>query len=114
MVIWRINMEKKNDKLFIIIAGLIIGIIAAGLAYLGNPKNMGFCIACFLRDTAGGLGLHKAPPVQYLRPEIIGIVIGAFVAAFAKKEFSSKGGSAPMTRFVLGFFAMVGCLMFLG
>lgn len=107
-------MEKKNDKLFIIIAGLIIGVIAAGLAYLGNPKNMGFCIACFIRDTAGGLGLHKAPPVQYIRPEIIGIVIGAFCTAFAKKEFSSKGGSAPMTRFVLGFFAMVGCLMFLG
>ena len=106
--------EKKNDKLLIIIAGLIIGVIAAGLAYLGNPKNMGFCIACFLRDTAGALGLHKAPPVQYIRPEIIGIVIGAFVAAFAKKEFSSKGGSAPFTRFVLGFFAMVGCLMFLG
>ena len=107
-------MEKKNDKLFIIIAGLIIGIVAAGLAYLGNPKNMGFCIACFLRDTAGGLGLHKAPPVQYIRPEIVGIVIGAFAAAFVKKEFGSKGGSAPMTRFVLGFFAMVGCLMFLG
>ena len=107
-------MEKKNDKLFIIIAGLVIGVIAAALAFAGNPKNMGFCIACFLRDTAGGLGLHKAPPVQYIRPEIIGIVIGAFVAAFAKKEFGSKGGSAPMTRFVLGFFAMVGCLMFLG
>ena len=111
---WRIEMEKKNDKLMIIIAGLVIGVIAAGLAFLGNPKNMGFCIACFLRDTAGGLGLHKAPPVQYIRPEIVGIVIGAFVAAFAKKEFGSKGGSAPMTRFVLGFFAMVGCLMFLG
>ena len=106
--------EKKNDKLLIIIAGLVIGVIAAALAFAGNPKNMGFCIACFLRDTAGGLGLHKAPPVQYIRPEIIGIVIGAFGAAFAKKEFSSKGGSAPMTRFVLGFFAMVGCLMFLG
>ncbi|MBQ6388781.1 MAG: YedE-related selenium metabolism membrane protein [Mogibacterium sp.] len=106
--------EKKNDKLLIIIAGLIIGVIAAGLAYLGNPKNMGFCIACFLRDTVGGLGLHRAPVVQYIRPEIVGIVIGAFAAAFVKKEFSSKGGSAPMTRFVLGFFAMVGCLMFLG
>ena len=107
-------MEKKNDKLFIIVAGLVIGVIAAVLAFMGNPKNMGFCIACFLRDTAGGLGLHKAPPVQYIRPEIIGIVIGAFVTAFVKKECSSKGGSAPMTRFVLGFFAMVGCLMFLG
>ncbi len=106
--------EKKNDKLFIIIAGLVIGVIAAALAFAGNPKNMGFCIACFLRDTAGGLGLHKAPPVQYIRPEIIGIVIGAFAAANVKKEFGSKGGSAPMTRFALGFFVMVGCLMFLG
>ena len=35
-------MENKNDKLFIIIAGVVIGIIAAGLAFLGNPKNMGF------------------------------------------------------------------------
>ena len=37
---WRIEMEKKNDKLMIIIAGLVIGVIAAGLAFLGNPKNM--------------------------------------------------------------------------
>ncbi len=75
---------------------------------------MGFCIACFLRDTAGALGLHRAAPVQYIRPEIIGIVIGAFGAAFAKKEFGSKGGSAPVTRFILAVFAMIGCLMFLG
>ena len=106
--------EKKNDKLLIIIAGLIIGVIAAGLTYFGNPKNMGFCIACFLRDTAGALGLHRAAPVQYIRPEIIGIVLGAFGAALVKKEFGSKGGSAPMTRFILAFFVMVGCLMFLG
>ena len=33
------------DKLLHFIAGLVIGVIAAGLAYLGNPKNMGFCIA---------------------------------------------------------------------
>ena len=106
--------DKKNDKIMIIVAGLVIGVIAAGLAFMGNPKNMGFCIACFLRDTVGALGLHRAPVVQYIRPEIVGIVIGAFCAAFVKKEFGSKGGSAPMTRFVLGFFAMVGCLMFLG
>lgn len=75
---------------------------------------MGFCIACFLRDTAGGLGLHRAAAVQYIRPEIIGLVLGSFGVALVKKEFSAKGGSAPVTRFVLGFFVMVGCLMFLG
>ncbi len=107
-------MAAKKDKITIIIAGLVIGVIAAGLVYFGNPMNMGFCIACFVRDTAGALGLHRAPVVQYIRPEIIGIVLGALICAFAKKEFSPKGGSAPMTRFILSFFAMVGCLMFLG
>ncbi|MCF0141329.1 MAG: YedE-related selenium metabolism membrane protein [Mogibacterium sp.] len=107
-------MTAKKDKIAIIIAGIVIGIIAAALAYFGNPKNMGFCIACFLRDTSGALGLHRAAPVQYIRPEIIGIVLGACGCAIAKKEFSPKGGSSPMTRFVLAFSAMVGCLMFLG
>lgn len=107
-------MKMKNEKAAIIIGGIIIGIIAAMLVFFGNPANMGFCIACFLRDTAGALGLHRAGAVQYIRPEIIGLVLGAFIMAFAKKEFSAKGGSAPVTRFVLGFFAMIGCLMFLG
>ncbi len=106
--------SSKKDKLIIVIAGLVIGVIAASLVYFGNPKNMGFCIACFLRDTSGALGLHRAAPVQYIRPEIIGIVLGSLICAFAKKEFSPRGGSAPMTRFVLAFCAMVGCLMFLG
>ena len=104
----------KNEQSNIIIAGIIIGIIATSLVLFGNPKNMGFCIACFIRDTAGGLGLHRAEAVQYIRPEIIGIVLGSFGLALFNREFSPKGGSAPMTRFTLGFFVMVGCLMFLG
>ncbi len=107
-------MTAKKDKLTIIIAGLIIGVIAASLVYFGNPKNMGFCIACFLRDTSGALGFHRTLPVQYIRPEIIGIVIGSLACALGKKEFSAKGGSAPMTRFVLAICVMIGCLMFLG
>ena len=104
----------KNEKITIGIAGILIGIIAVGLVFFGNPANMGFCIACFIRDTAGGLGLHRAAPVQYIRPEIIGLVLGAFLMAVGRKEFSVKGGSSPVTRFVLGFFVMIGCLMFLG
>lgn len=107
-------MNTKNEKITIIIAGIIIGIIASVLVLLGNPANMGFCIACFLRDTSGALGLHMAPPVQYIRPEIIGIVLGSFAVALIKKEYSPRGGSSPMTRFILGFFVMIGCLMFLG
>ena len=104
----------KKEKIQIGIAGLIIGIIAIALVVLGNPKNMGFCIACFLRDTAGGIGLHKAPVVQYIRPEIIGLVLGSLILSVANKEFNPRGGSAPVTRFILGAFVMIGCLMFLG
>lgn len=102
--------EKRN----LIIAGIIIGIISVALVALGNPANMGFCIACFIRDTAGSLGLHRAEVVQYVRPEIIGLILGAFVIAIMNKEFSPKGGSSPLTRFILGFFVMIGALMFLG
>ena len=51
------QMNIKRERLHIVIAGLIIGVIASLLVFFGNPANMGFCIACFLRDTAGGLGL---------------------------------------------------------
>ena len=105
---------KKNEKLAIALAGLAIGVIAVLLVFFGNPKNMGYCIACFLRDTAGGLKLHSAAVVQYVRPEIIGLVLGSFIMALLKKEWAPKGGSAPFTRFILGFFVMVGCLAFLG
>lgn len=107
-------MDTRKEKTMIMIGGLVIGVIAALLVFFGNPANMGFCIACFLRDTAGALGLHRAGAVQYIRPEIIGLVLGSFIMAVSKKEFAAKGGSSPLTRFILGFFAMIGCLMFLG
>ena len=104
----------KKEKTTIVVAGLIIGVIAAMLVFFGNPANMGFCIACFLRDTTGALGLHSAAAVQYIRPEIIGLVLGACIVSLITKEFRPRGGSAPVTRFVLGAFVMIGCLMFLG
>lgn len=107
-------MEFGNEKRTIIVAGLCIGVVASLLVIAGNPANMGFCIACFLRDTVGGLGLHRAGAVQYIRPEIIGLVLGAFILAIIKREYAPRGGSSPFTRFVLGFFVMIGCLMFLG
>lgn len=105
---------KKEKSTLIIITGLIVGAAAILLVKYGNPANMGFCIACFLRDTAGALKLHSAPVVQYARPEIIGLILGAFAMSLGSKEFKVRGGSSPMTRFVLSFFVMVGALMFLG
>ena len=111
---WRDPQMKDKKNLLMIATGLIVGAAAVLLVKLGNPANMGFCIACFLRDIAGGVGMHGAAVVQYIRPEIIGLVLGAFIMSVAGKEFKARGGSSPVTRFVLGFFVMVGALMFLG
>ncbi len=107
-------MSNKKSYAGIIATGAIIGAIAVILVVLGNPKNMGFCIACFLRDIAGATKLHSAGIVQYFRPEIVGLVIGSMAMALIGKEFSPKGGSAPVTRFFLGAFVMIGALVFLG
>ncbi|MDD5475416.1 MAG: YedE family putative selenium transporter [Syntrophales bacterium] len=101
-------------KWSIIVVGLIIGVIASLLQKFGNPPNMGVCVACFERDIAGALGLHRVAVVQYMRPEIIGFVLGSMIAAYAFREFRPRMGSAPIVRFVLGVFAMIGGLVFLG
>ncbi|HDR16561.1 MAG TPA: YedE-related selenium metabolism membrane protein [Desulfobacteraceae bacterium] len=109
--------ERKNvfaTRAGIIAVGAVIGVIAALLQKAGNPANMGICVACFERDIAGAIGLHRAAVVQHLRPEIIGFVIGSLIAAYLSKEFRPRSGSAPIVRFVLGMFAMIGALVFLG
>lgn len=109
----------------IVVVGLIIGCLAATLAVqkapfglkqnpFGNPRNMGICVACFTRDIAGALGLHRAGVVQNLRPEIPAFCLGAFLAALAFREFRPRTGSSPIIRFILGMFAMIGALVFLG
>lgn len=98
----------------IIVSGAIMGVLAALLVLWGNPPNMGICVACFTRDTAGALGLHRAAAVQYIRPELIGFVLGALLGAILFGEFRPRTGSAPVIRFVLGFFAIIGALVFLG
>lgn len=82
----------KKVHLGVIIAGAAVGLAALILTALGNPTNMGFCIACFLRDISGAVGLHSAAKVQYVRPEIIGLVLGAFIMSVASKEFKARAG----------------------
>lgn len=94
--------------------GAFIGVTAAFLQKWGNPGNMGICVACFERDIAGAMGMHRADVVQYLRPEIMGFVLGSLVSAHVFKEFRPRAGSAPIVRFILGIFAMIGALVFLG
>ena len=106
----------------LIITGVVVGAAAVLLTKFGNPANMGFCIACFLRDIAGALNFQRAGfdaevgtgIVQYIRPEIIGLVLGATLLAVIRKEFRPKGGSSPMVRFIIAVFVMIGALVFLG
>jgi len=101
---------KKNvfaTSVGIIAVGAVIGVLAAFLQKWGNPGNMGICVACFERDLAGSVGLHRAEVVQYLRPEILGFVLGAFAAAMGFSEFKPRSGSAPLARFLLGMCAMI-------
>ena len=107
-------MNLSDSKKKLALAGVVCGLVAMCLAIYGNPANMAFCIGCFIRDMAGSLGMHQAEAVQYARPEIIGLVLGAFLISFATKEYRSTGGSSPMIRFVLGIVIMVGSLVFLG
>ena len=104
----------KRINLWVIITGVVAGAAALTLTALGNPANMGFCIACFLRDIAGATKLHSASVVQYVRPEIIGLVLGSTVLAVITGEFKPKAGSSPATRFIIGAFVMIGALVFLG
>lgn len=107
-------MNFTDSKKNLILAGVLCGVVAIVLAIMGNPSNMAFCIACFVRDIAGSMKMHSAGVVQYARPEIIGLVLGAFLISLFTKEFRSTAGSSPMTRFVLGIIIMIGSLIFLG
>ena len=82
-----------GGKKTLLASGALVGLCAILLTYLGNPANMGFCIACFIRDIAGSLGLHRAEAVQYIRPEIIGIVCGVFAhKVFKLQDLSAADG----------------------
>ena len=49
-----------KERWYVVISGVVIGLSALILVEFGNPKDMGFCIACFLRDIAGSLHLHQS------------------------------------------------------
>lgn len=94
--------------------GVLSGVCAAVLAYFGNPKNMAICVACFMRDIAGSLGLHQAAAVQYLRPEIFALILGACFLSLIRREFTPQAGSSPFIRLLLGVVMAIGALAFLG
>lgn len=104
----------STPSALVVLTGLVAGVLGVLLVKAGNPPNMGVCVACFERDIAGALGLHRAEVVQYIRPEIPGFLLGSCIAALIFGEFKARSGSAPLGRFLIGTFVMIGALVFLG
>lgn len=97
-----------------ILTGAFIGLAGVILSFLGNPPNTGFCVSCFMENIAGSLGLHGNIRMQYIRPEIIGFVLGSFFISLSRKEFRATAGSSPLLRFFVGILLIVGCSVFMG
>ncbi len=97
-----------------IVTGLCLGLGGVYLSYIGNPANSGICISCFLENIASALRLHDQVRMSYIRPEISGFVLGSFLMALLTGRFRVRGGSSPVIRFLLGFFMIVGCAVFIG
>lgn len=97
-----------------IASGAFLGFGGVLLAYLGNPANSGICVSCFVENVAGALRLHDNIRMSYLRPELMGFVLGSFLIALSTGRFRVRGGSSPLLRFFMGFFIIVGCAVFIG
>ncbi len=110
--------EPRRDECYpkwlFVVTGAVMGIAGVVLTLYGNPANTGFCVSCFLENIAGSVGLHGNVRMQYIRPEIIGFVLGAFAMALFKGEYKSSGGSSPLLRFFIGALLIVGCAVFIG
>jgi YedE family putative selenium metabolism protein len=101
-------------KSLFIWTGAVIGISGVMLSFFGNPPNTGFCVSCFMENIAGSIGLHGNIRMQYLRPEIIGFVIGSFLLSVCSREFRATGGSSPLLRYFVGILLIIGCSVFMG
>lgn len=96
------------------VMGGVLGGGAVFLSFWGNPPNTGVCVSCFMENIAGAIGLHGNGRMQYLRPEILGFVLGAFSISLFRKEFQPTGGSSPLLRFLVGMLLIMGCAVFIG
>lgn len=107
-------LSRNQELLLMIASGLAIGGIGVWLSFLGNPRNAGICISCFMENLAGALSLHGNARMAYVRPELIGFILGAAAAALLGREFRAEGGSSPVVRFLGGVILIVGCGIFMG
>jgi YedE family putative selenium metabolism protein len=107
-------MVRNREFWLVVASGLLLGVLGVLLSVWGNPENSGICVSCFIENSAGALGFHDNQRMQYLRPELMGFVLGSVVSALVFNDFRSRGGSAPLSRLFLGVFMIFGCAVFIG
>jgi YedE family putative selenium metabolism protein len=107
-------MLHNREFWLVVASGMLLGVLGVMLAVWGNPENSGICVSCFIENSAGALGFHDNQRMQYLRPELIGFVLGSVLSAVIFRDFRSRGGSAPLSRLFLGIFMIFGCAVFIG
>ena len=107
-------MTRSIEFWLTMATALLLGTVGVLLSVWGNPENSGICVSCFIENSAGALGLHDNGNMQYLRPELIGFLLGSTASALAFRDFRSRGGSAPLSRLFLGIFLIFGCAVFIG
>ncbi len=106
------NLRKFFD--LAVITGILLGAGSVMLSYFGNPVNSGICLSCFLENLAGAMKFHDEIRMSYIRPELIGFVLGSFAVSMKTRRFIVTGGSSPVVRFFLGLFIILGCAVFIG
>ena len=94
--------------------GSIIGAGGVILGAAGNPEHVGMCISCYISNLAGSLGLHNNTLSQFPRPELIGILLGAYGVSLIRKQHHPRVTGDLMIRFIIGFAIMIGCAVFTG
>lgn len=107
-------MVRSREFWIMIVSAAALGVLGVLLSVWGNPENSGICVSCFIENSAGALGFHDNRNMQYLRPELIGFVLGSTASALACRDFQSRGGSSPLARLFLGIFLIFGCAVFIG
>lgn len=105
------------------LTGIAIGILAVFAQWLfgtSAPQAYGICVACHSRDMLGWIS-NTLLPVNLVEVTqaglftplltVVGILIGAYIAAYLHNDNPESGSESNIKMFVLGFLVMTSALL---